>query len=151
MEKIHINNESHYKDFVALNEQWISEHFTLEAADKALAANPGSVIDKGGYIISLEKGGDVIGVCALFKQDDGCYELARLAVDESCRGKGHGDRLVKEAFNILKANNIKSVNLMSNTKLKAALSLYKKHGFEVLFEGAHPVYTRTNITMEKIL
>lgn len=151
MEKLHINNELHYKDFIALNEQWISEYFTIEAADKALAANPGSVVEKGGYIISLEKSGDVIGVCALFKQDDGCYELARLAVDEAYREQGYGDRLVKEAFNILKANNVKSVNLMSNTRLKAALSLYKKHGFEVLFEGVHPVYSRTNITMEKKL
>lgn len=151
MEKLHINNESHYKDFIALNEQWISEHFTIEEADRALAANPGSVIEKGGYILSLQNEDTVVGVCALFSQGDGRYELARLAVNEDYRRKGYGDKLIKEAFKILKNKNVKSVNLMSNTKLEPALSLYKKHGFEVLLEGKHPVYTRTNITMEKKL
>lgn len=147
--KLHINNESHYNDFIRLNEKWISHHFSIEVGDIKLAQNPSSVVDKGGYILSLVYDEEVIGVCALFNQGDGQYELARLAVDERYRRNGHGDRLITEAFNILEANYAKKVNLMSNTKLKAALSLYKKHGFTVLSQGEHPIYTRCNIMMEK--
>lgn len=147
--KLYINNESHYKDFIVLNELWITAHFTIEAGDIALAENPGSVVQKGGFILSLLKDDTVVGVCALFNQGNGCYELARLAVDERHRKKGHGDRLIKEALDVLKSNGIKKVNLMSNTKLNAAISLYKKNGFEMVSEGIHPVYSRCNIVMER--
>lgn len=151
MAELHINNPSHYADFIALNEQWISSYFSIEEADTALAANPSAVIDNGGYILSLFKDAHVLGVCALFNQGDGCYELARLAVDEQHRGKGYGERLLTEAMAILSGNGAHTVNLMSNTKLTAALSLYKKHGFKILSEGPHPVYSRTNIVMKKYL
>lgn len=147
MAKLYINNKSHYHDFIVLNEQWITEHFSLEAGDKALAANPASVVDRGGYIMSLLEDDVVIGVVALFNQGHGYYELARLAVAESHRGKGYGDRLIEETFIVLNENEAVNVNLMSNTKLKPAISLYKKHGFKVLSEGQHPVYSRSNITM----
>lgn len=151
MAQLHLNNPAHYADFIRLNEQWITQHFQIETADRALAANPGAVIDKGGCILSLCEQRQVIGVCALFKQADGVYELARLAVDESWRGKGHGDRLVREALSILDRLAAHKVTLMSNTQLAPALALYRKHGFEITFQGPHPVYARTNIVMEKNL
>lgn len=151
MPELHINNPAHYADFIRLNEQWISHYFEIEESDRKLAARPAAVIDKGGYILSLTEQGQVIGVCALFKQDKRVYELARLAVDESQRGRGHGNRLVREALSILTSLSAKKVTLMSNTKLTTALLIYKKHGFQISHEGPHPVYARTNIVMEKIL
>lgn len=149
MAKLFINNESHYEDFIVLNEQWITKHFSLEAGDIALAENPNAIIEKGGFILSLLEDDTVAGVCALFNQGTGGYELARLAVNELHRKKGHGSTLIKVALEVLKNKGIKKVNLMSNTKLTAAISLYKKHGFEVLSEGVHPVYSRCNIVMER--
>lgn len=149
MATLHINNKSHYKGFIDLNESWIKEHFSLEAGDIELAKNPDSVVKKGGFILSLFDDGRVIGVCAIFNQAHEGYELARLAVDERYRNKGYGDWLIKETLDVLKQNEIKKVNLMSNTKLKAAISLYKKNGFKTVFEGKHPVYTRCNIVMER--
>lgn len=146
---LHINNKSHYKDFIDLNELWIKEHFRLEAGDIALAKNPDSVVEKGGYILSLFENDTVVGVCALFNQDYECYELARLAVDERYRKKGHGDTLIKAVLAVLKNKGIKKVNLMSNTKLSSALSLYRKNGFKTVSEGVHPIYSRCNIVMER--
>lgn len=151
MAELHINNPAHYADFIALNEQWITHYFRIEESDRALAANPGSVIGKGGYILSLCEDRRVIGVCALFNQGGGIYELARLAVDGRYRGRGHGDKLVTEALSILNSIGARKVNLMSNTQLTPALALYRKHGFRALAEGPHPEYARTNITMEKDL
>jgi len=151
MVELHINNPAHYDGFIALNEHWIEKYFSIEESDRALAANPGAVIENGGYILSLFEDGRVIGVCTLFNQGEGCYELARMAVDEQHHGKGFGDRLITEAMAILSTNDAHMVNLMSNTKLTAALSLYRKHGFHILSEGPHPVYSRANIVMEKYL
>ncbi len=151
MAELYINNPSHYGDFIALNEQWIAKYFHIEEADLALAANPGAVIENGGYILSLIKEAKVVGVCALFNQGETCFELARLAVAEQYHGKGFGNRLLTEALAILTAIGAKKVNLMSNTKLTAAFSLYQKHGFHILSQGPHPIYSRTNIMMEKYL
>ena len=43
------------------------------------------------------------------------------------------------------------IYLLSNTKNAAAIRLYKRGGWSVLFEGPHPTYERCNIGMEKIL
>ena len=151
MIELHINNPAHYADFIRLNEQWITEYFQLEESDQKLAANPSAVIDKGGYILSLAQDNKVIGVCALFKQAEDTYELARLAVEKNFRRQGHGDRLIREALSILHSIGVRQVTLMSNTVLANALALYRKHGFITLSEGPHPVYKRTNITMTKDL
>jgi len=38
--------------------------------------------------------------------------------------------------------------LLSNTVFGAPISLYRKHGFQTVTDGAHPVYARCNIVME---
>lgn len=151
MTQLHINNPAHYADFIRLNEEWIAHYFQIEESDRQLAANPGAVIDKGGYILSLSQDDQVIGVCALFKQDEDNYELARLAVDKNFRRRGYGDRLVNEALAILRSIGARQVNLISNTILDNALALYRKYGFQTLVEGQHPVYKRANIIMGKDL
>ena len=60
------NCREHLKDFIRLNEEWITAYFEIEDIDRKLAANPQKVIDDGGYIFSLVLENKVIGVCALF-------------------------------------------------------------------------------------
>jgi putative acetyltransferase len=43
------------------------------------------------------------------------------------------------------------VTLLSNTKLIAAIALYKSLGFTVLQTGQHAEYARCNIVMEYVL
>lgn len=146
---LHTNNRDHLDDFIRLNEAWIRHHFTLEDSDRALAANPGRIIDDGGYVFSLEVDGKVVGVCALFNEGAGNYELARMAVDDACRGQGYGDVLMEAALETLRDIGAKRVHLLSNKKLTPALALYRKHGFEVESEGCHPVYARCDVVMAR--
>jgi putative acetyltransferase len=148
---IDTNNDTHFAAFVRLNEQWIIEHFTLEEADRALAANPGKIVTDGGFIFSLVDDGDVVGVCALFKESRERYELARMAVAPSHRGRGHGRHLMRHALEHASAVGATSVYLLSNTVLGSAVALYRKFGFSVVFSGQHPVYARCNIIMERVL
>jgi GNAT superfamily N-acetyltransferase len=149
--QIETNNLSHLPDFVRLNEIWITEHFSLEEADRALAANPAKVIDNGGFIFSLTQDGKVVGVCALFKENAERYELARMAVAPNLRGEGCGRALMDHALKHALSVGAKSVYLLSNTVLEPAIALYKRFGFTPISTGQHPVYARCNIVMERAL
>jgi putative acetyltransferase len=149
--KIETNNIAHLPEFVRLNELWISEHFSLEDADRALAANPGKVIENGGFVFSLESDGRVVGVCALFRESPERFQLARMAVEPSLRGHGYGRMLMEHALGHAKSNGARSVYLLSNTVLEAAIALYKRFGFITISTGQHPVYARCNIVMERSL
>jgi len=143
------NIRDHLSDFVRLNEEWISHYFKIEAVDRELAADPGQVIDNGGYIFSLQYDEAVVGVCALFREDGGVFELARMAVSPEHQSKGYGDALMQTCLTKLTQLNAKKVYLVSNTKLTSAISLYKKYGFETTMLGEHPIYSRANIIMER--
>lgn len=149
--KIETNNIAHLPEFVRLNEIWISEHFSLEDADRALAADPGKVIENGGFIFSLESEGQVIGVCALFRDTPERFQLARMAIEPSLRGRGYGRMLMAHALEQAKANGAISIYLLSNTILEPAIALYKAFGFVTVSSGQHPVYARCNIVMERQL
>jgi putative acetyltransferase len=145
---IEFDSPQHCDDFIRLNEQWIQEHFAIEEADRQLAADPWQIVRGGGHWISLVIAGRVVGVCALVKEDDRRYQLARMAVEPSEQGKGYGSLLITAAIQRAQADGAMSISLLSNTKLRPAISLYQKHGFRTLCEGPHPVYARCNIVME---
>lgn len=147
--RIEFDNEQHCEDFVRLNEQWISEYFSIEEADRKLSADPFKIVTDGGHIISLVEDDRVIGVCALFKDDGNGYQLARMAVEPSERGKGYGNVLIRTALELARESGASRVYLLSNTVLAPAIALYRKYGFSTLTEGPHPVYARCNIVMEK--
>ena len=146
--RIETDNAAHCEAFVRLNEQWISEHFKLEAADRKLAADPFAIVDAGGHILSLVENGRVVGVCALIRDDDGGFQLARMAVDRNERGKGYGEMLMTAALARARADGATSMYLLTNTVLAPAVALYRKHGFRIVAEGPHPVYARCNLVME---
>ena len=146
---IELDNPAHAADFIRLNEQWIRAHFVLEEADHRLAAHPFKIVEDGGHILSLVDEGRVVGVCALFKERDARYQLARMAVDPESRGRGLGEQLMGAALDLARQQGARSVFLLSNTVLTAAIALYRKHGFVTVTTGQHPVYARCNIVMEK--
>jgi len=146
--KIHENNITHLVDFIKLNEQWIKKYFDIEEVDRKLAANPSAIIENGGYIFSLTLENKVVGVCALFNEGNGVFELARVAVSPSWQGHGFGQVLIRKCLSKAKSINATKIYLISNTILEAAISLYENHGFVAVQIGQHPVYSRANIIME---
>ncbi len=143
------NDKGLLNDFIRLNEEWISFYFEIEDVDRKLAANPSKILEDGGYIFSLVSEGKVQGVCALFNEGDGVYELARIAVSPNSQGNGYGSKLIEVCLSKLVEIGAKKVCLVSNTKLESAISLYKKYDFITVSEGQHPVYARANIVMER--
>jgi len=146
--EIYENEISHLKSFIQLNEAWIARYFEIEQADIELSNNPYNIIEKGGFIYSLVNNDTVVGVCALFNEGNGIYELARMAVDENHQGKGYGKALINKCIEKAKELNAIKLYLISNTKLETAISLYKKYGFNTIKTGQHPIYKRANIVMQ---
>lgn len=148
---LEINNYEHLPDFIALNETWIKQYFALEAADIALAHKPQVIIENGGYLFSFTDNDKVVAACALFNQGAGEFQLARMAVHADWRRRGLADKLMVAVFEKLSEIRASKVYLLSNTKLSAAIALYKKHGFETVSLGPHEEYARVDIVMEKTL
>ncbi|MEQ1552887.1 MAG: GNAT family N-acetyltransferase [Ferruginibacter sp.] len=151
---IHIvSYKDEYKEYIkSLNYEWLEKYFAVEENDIKQLSNPQTeILDKGGKIFFALDGNTVVATASLLKVNDEEYELAKMAVTEKYKSAGIGkmlmDYCIAEAIKL----NAKKLSLFSNTKLSAAIHVYKKYGFvEIpLPEDAH--YIRSNIMMEKLL
>src|SRR5918912_3261 len=81
----------HAAAFKALNLQWLEDHALLEAEDLKYLDHPQeTIIETGGQIYVGLKGGDVVGTCAVARVSETDWELLKLAVHRSERGRGLG-------------------------------------------------------------
>ena len=134
--------------FKALNEEWITQYFQIEDADrKALDEPEANILNKGGEILVALLGGEPVGVCALVKMDDVTFELAKMAVTPRVQGRGIGFILGRAAIVAARERGAQRVYLESNTNLAPALALYRKLGFQSIPSRPSP-YQRADIQME---
>ncbi len=114
-----------------LNLEWLEGYNLLEPADLKYMDNPfGMIINTGGRIFMAKIGRDIVGTCAVIVQDEKMVELAKLAVSKTAQGKGIGRALALESIKQAKEMGAEIINLVSNSKLSAALGLYESLGFE---------------------
>jgi N-acetylglutamate synthase-like GNAT family acetyltransferase/DNA-binding MarR family transcriptional regulator len=137
----------HATSFRDLNYEWINKYFEVEVSDSAMLEDPEKqILAKGGYIVIARYRGSVVGTCALIRHDANRIELAKMAVDDSAKGKGIGYLLGQRCVDKARELNYRQVFLESNTKLKPAINLYKKLGFKRIIGEPSP-YERCNIQM----
>ena len=139
--------------FKRLNEQWISEHFTMEEADYRAVDHPQTyILDKGGFIAVALYQDQPVGVCALIPMQGTPYnfELAKMAVAPSARGKNIGWLLGQAVIDQARSVGATRLYLESNTVLQPAIHLYHKLGFRKITGYPSP-YQRCNIQMELLL
>jgi putative acetyltransferase len=136
-------------DFERLNREWIEQHFVLETEDLQVFGDPaGRIVAPGGEVFFLLDGDGVRGTCAVIRHDAETYELAKMAVAPTARGRGYGDRLVEAAIAFARGAGARRLMLVSNTRLAPALTLYRKHGFrDVPLDPANG-YSRADIQLE---
>lgn len=135
------------EDFVSLNREWIEKYFAIEESDRQqLLRAKENILDVGGEIFFILEDGKAVATCAMVPHG-GKFELAKMAVTPSARGKGYGDILMETAIQWSRERGLNEIFLLSNTILEPAISLYKKHGFVTVNLGPHPDYERCNIEM----
>jgi DNA-binding MarR family transcriptional regulator/N-acetylglutamate synthase-like GNAT family acetyltransferase len=138
--------------FRDINAQWIEALYQMEQADREVLDHPrAQIIDKGGDILFVAAQGlCVIGTCALRKTAADQYELTKMGVLESARGRKAGEFLLKAVIARAERLGAKRLYLLSNSKSAAAVHLYEKLGFAhdagIMAEfGAR--YERSNVAM----
>jgi putative acetyltransferase len=135
--------------FDSLNRAWLEGYELYEDEDGKYLEHPREmIIDKGGEIFLALIEDEVIGTCAIIPYKENIVELAKLAVADQVQGRGIGRRLTQTAIDWARDHHYQKVMLISNTKLKPALSLYEALGFSY---GALPgdiPYQSADIYME---
>ena len=134
--------------FKAINQAWVESLFSLEPFDIEQFERPEETIVKtGGTIIFAKLGEEILGTVALYKSGDDTFEMIKMGVDPKAQGKGIGMLLGRSIIAKAREMGGKKLVLYSNTKLKAALHIYKKLGFTSVVpeEGK---YCRCDVKME---
>lgn len=142
------NYEKKYKDdFKKLNEEWLKKYFSVESEDEKILSSTEDIIKNGGEIFFAMYDNKVAGTCAVIKTNDSSFELAKMAVTEKYRGKQIGKKLALTAIGFAVSKRAKNIYLETSTKLTAAISLYKKLGFEQIPNDQPNKYKRPTIKM----
>ena len=123
-----------YKDdFRSLNEVWLKKYFAIEERDAEVLGDPeGKILKEGGFVFFALSGENVVGTAALFKVNSKSFELAKMAVDPTFRRKQAGRKLGDAAVQKARTLGAESIILWTDSKLSAAVSLYRKMGFSVI-------------------
>ncbi|CAN5425099.1 GNAT family N-acetyltransferase [soil metagenome] len=119
--------------FYRINAEWIEDMFVLEENDITLLSNPRELIlEKGGAVLFAETPDlGVVGTCAIMKMKDGWFELTKMGVSQSARGRKVGEFLLAAALERARKMGVADrLYLLTNTKCAAAIHLYEKLGFD---------------------
>jgi len=144
----------HAAAFKALNVAWISKLFAVEAKDlEVLDAPVARIIDAGGHIVMATDGDEPVGCCALMLLPDGGFEVGKMAVADSHKGRGIGNGLMQACVDKAKAVGAPRLYLETNSSLAPALAVYRRHGFVEITDPARTVspYARADVWMELVL
>ncbi len=142
-------NKEHIK---LLNYEWLQKYFKVEPNDVVQLSDPQKeIIDKAGLIFYAVYNNEIVGTYSLIKINEEDYELAKMAVSEKYQGLGIGSTMMKHSMAEAAKLKAKIVTLYSNTKLEAAIHLYRKFGFKEVPLPADIHYERANIKMENCL
>ncbi|QUD86696.1 bifunctional helix-turn-helix transcriptional regulator/GNAT family N-acetyltransferase [Phenylobacterium montanum] len=138
--------------FRDINSQWITAMYEMEAADREVLDDPeGKIIDPGGAILFVEAEGlGIVGTCALKKTGEGAFELIKMGVLESARGRKAGEFLLRAVIARAQTLGAKTLYLLSNKKSAAAVHLYEKLGFvhdEAIMRDYGGAYERCDVAM----
>lgn len=126
-----IDYEERYKqDLEDISLPWLLEYDLLEPVDLEMLADPHRFIAGGGRVLLARCGREIVGMVMLELQGDGVCEALKFGVKEKYRERGIGTALMEAVIQAARDAGQKTIVITSNHKLKAALRIYEKLGFE---------------------
>ncbi len=137
------------KDFASINYAWLNEYFRIEPQDRKVLENPvKEVIEPGGQIFFALVDGKAVGTVALQVKDEDTFELVKMGVLSGYKGLKIGKGLMNAAINYGRKSGKKRIVLETNSKLAAALHIYRSAGFIEMAPDPNTKYTRCDLWME---
>lgn len=126
-----IDYEDRYKQALEdVSLPWLLEYDLLEPVDLEMLADPHRFIAGGGRVLLAQLGNEIVGMVMLELQGEGVCEALKFGVKEAYRQQGIGTALMEAVLQAARDAEQKTIVVTSNHKLKAALRLYEKFGFE---------------------
>lgn len=126
-----IDYEERYKqDLEDISLPWLLEYDLLEPVDLEMLADPHRFIAGGGRVLLARRGREIVGMVMLELQGGGVCEALKFGVKEDHRERGIGTALMEAVIQAARDAGQKTMVVTSNHKLKAALRIYEKLGFE---------------------
>ena len=147
-----VTYDSKYKDkFIEYNTDWIVDNFGfLEKEDKETFENIEQDIDNGAMIYFAVEGDVVLATCMVRYLQEHTWEICKLASNKHQDHKGCGSAVFEAAMHWAVDHGASRLFILSNSKLKPAIHIYRKFGFkEIPLEDYE--YIRGDIAFEKIV
>ena len=124
-------DEKFHADFKRMNLDYLDKYNLTESHDMIILDNPEEiVIERGGFIWLAKAGDEIVGTVGIMPEGDGIFELIKMCVAESWRGKGISKLLMETCLQKVKELGGEKLFLFSNHQLQTALKLYTKYGFK---------------------
>lgn len=143
--------KSEYKnDFIQLNRAWIEKFFKIEQADIDMLEHIEEYITKGAMVYFAIENGKVLATCMIEPHDNNIWEICKLASAGQYTGTGAGSAVFEACLNYAVEHGAKKIVLVTASKLKPALHIYKKYGFtEVPLNKEEWPYERAELVFER--
>lgn len=122
--------DQYHMAFRSLNLAWLEQYHLTEPPDLEVLDDPrGTILNHGGFIWLACVGEELVGSAALINEENGVYELAKMAVAPQWQGKGISKSLIEACLLKVREMKGRKIVLFSNHQLVAALRLYERYGF----------------------
>jgi len=129
--EIIIYDEKYHADFKRLNLDYLDKYNLTESHDMIILDSPEEIVlGCGGFIWLAKAGEEIVGTVGVMPEGHGIFELIKMCVAESWRGKGISKLLMETCLQKVKKLGGKKLILFSNHQLQTALKLYTKYGFK---------------------
>lgn len=147
-----IEYDPKYKDdFIRFNTDWIIDNFGfLEKEDLDTFGKIDEELKKGAMIYFAVDGDTALATCMAKPMDCDSWEICKLGSNKRKEHKGCGSAVFGAAVQWACDHGAKRLFILSNSKLKAALHIYRKFGFEEIKLEDYE-YERGDIAFEKII
>lgn len=138
------------KNFYDLNIEWLKSFFYVEPYDEEVLSKPDKyIINKGGHIFFAKLNDEIVGTVALMSMNiERTFELTKMAISPTHRGKKIGQQLMQHCLDFAKEEKFKALIIYSSRKLENAIYIYKKYGFIEIPVEPDCHYDRCDIKME---
>ncbi|WP_251423245.1 GNAT family N-acetyltransferase [Veillonella agrestimuris] len=119
------------KELILEYTNWLGRDLSFQNLDKELA----DIAEKytapnGELLVAINEEDVVLGMVAYYQHSENRCEMKRLYVRPEGRGHALGDKLIIKIMEHAKASGYTEMVLDTIEPLRAAIHLYKKHGFE---------------------
>jgi DNA-binding MarR family transcriptional regulator/GNAT superfamily N-acetyltransferase len=140
---------AYQKAFKSLNLEWLQAGFTVEPADQKILDHPDrEIVAKGGAVLFARSGGKIVGTCGIVPAGPKTFELVKMAVAPTHRGRRIGRQLALAAIAEARQRGGRVLVARTSPLLAAANKLYQSLGFEHAGSDRSGDYRRPTIVLK---